>query len=129
MASYAVLDENNIVVDVFIGNDENLDDTNWEQWYSEFLNKPCKRTSYNTKGGVHSLGGTPFRYNYAGVGHLYDAENDAFIPPKPEGFNSWIIDTNSFTWKAPIDKPSQEGYYKWDEESLSWIEIQTTATR
>jgi hypothetical protein len=120
MANYVVLDENNIVIDAFVGNDENVDGINWENWYSEFTGKICKRTSYNTKGGVHILGGTPFRYNYAGVGYSYDQENDAFIPPKPEGLNSWILDTEKFIWKAPVEKP--EGRYKWDESSVSWIE-------
>ena len=120
MANYVVLDENNIVIDAFVGNDENVDGINWESWYSEFTGKVCKRTSYNTKGGVHILGGTPFRYNYAGVGYSYDQENDAFIPPKPEGLNSWILDTEKFIWKAPVEKP--EGRYKWDESSVSWIE-------
>lgn len=120
MANYAVLDENNIVIDVFVGNDENLDGINWEEWYSEFLNKTCKRTSYNTKGGVHIFGGIPFRYNYAGIGYTYDSNNDAFIPPKPDGLDSWIIDTSKFIWKAPVAKP--DGRYKWDEQSLSWIE-------
>lgn len=120
MANYAVLDENNIVIDVFVGNDENLDNINWEEWYSEFLGKICKRTSYNTKGGQHLLGGTPFRYNYAGVGYSYSFENDAFIPPKPEGLSSWVIDMDKFIWKAPVERP--EGRYKWDEDSISWIE-------
>lgn len=120
MANYVVLDENNIVIDAFVGNDENVDGINWESWYSEFTGKVCKRTSYNTKGGVHILGGIPFRYNYAGVGYSYDQENDAFIPPKPEGLNSWILDTEKFIWKAPVEKP--EGRYKWDESSVSWIE-------
>jgi hypothetical protein len=120
MANYVVLDENNIVIDAFVGNDENVDGINWESWYSEFTGKVCKRTSYNTKGGVHILGGIPFRYNYAGVGYSYDQENDAFIPPKPEGLNSWILDTEKFIWKAPVEKP--DGRYKWDESSVSWIE-------
>jgi hypothetical protein len=48
-----------------------------------------KRTSYNTRGGVHASGGTPFRKNYAGIGYTYDAGRDAFIPPKP--YNSWVL--------------------------------------
>lgn len=127
MASYAVLDENNIVVDVFIGNDENFDETNWEQWYSEFLGKQCKRTSYNTKAGVHILGGTPFRYNYAGIGYSYDENLDAFIPPKP--YNSWILNETKCIWESPIEYPTDGKYYRWNEDSTSWYEVPTTANQ
>ena len=75
------------------------------------------QTSYNTHGGVHSLGGTPLRKNYAGLGYSYDRTKDAFIPPKP--FSSWILDDVTCLWKSPIDMPSTElattQYYYWDE--------------
>ena len=75
------------------------------------------QTSYNTHGGVHSLGGTPLRKNYAGIGYSYDRTKDAFIPPKP--FSSWILDDTTCLWKSPIDMPSTalatNQYYYWDE--------------
>lgn len=84
-----------------------------------------KQTSYNTKGGVHQLGGTPFRKNYAGVGFKYDVERDAFIPPKP--FDSWSLDEDTCLWKAPVARPEvtqdmidNEQYYKWNEENQTW---------
>lgn len=90
MAHYALLDNNNFVIDVITGVDEN-DKTNlpeefssWEEFYAKELNvAKCKRTSFNTSGNEHVLGGTAFRGNYAGVGYTYNEENDVFIGPKP----------------------------------------------
>lgn len=81
MAHYALLDLGGTVTAVFPGEDDYVMD--WEQFYSNRLGVPCKRTSYNTVGGVHLLGGSPFRRNFAGVGFTYDPVRDAFIPPKP----------------------------------------------
>ena len=67
MAHYAFLDDNNIVTEVIVGKDENEEGIDWEQRYSEIRKQRCKRTSYNTIGGVHIFGGTPFRKNYAGM--------------------------------------------------------------
>ena len=80
-----------------------------------------KQTSYNTKGGVHALGGTPFRKNYAGVGFSYDEQRDAFIPPKP--FASWLLNESTCLWDAPISKPTDGKMYQWDETTTSWVEI------
>jgi hypothetical protein len=55
------------------------------------------QTSYNTRGGVHSLSGTPLRYNYAGIGYDYDPIKDAFIPPKPPVGN-WELDEDTCLW-------------------------------
>ena len=85
MAHYAFLDSNNIVTEVIVGKDEGENGIDWEQHYGEFRGQVCKRTSYNTCGGVHSNNGTPLRKNYAGIGFTYDAERDAFIAPEPEG--------------------------------------------
>jgi len=86
MAHYAFLDENNIVTEVIVGRDEDevVDGiSDWEAHYGEIRGQVCKRTSYNTLNGVHLYGGTPFRWNYAGIGYLYDPIRDAFIPPQP----------------------------------------------
>jgi hypothetical protein len=76
------------------------------------------QTSYNTHGGVHKLGGTPLRKNYAGVGFTYDAAKDAFIPPKPH--NDWILNEESCLWEAPIAYPSDGLLYMWNEENANW---------
>jgi hypothetical protein len=85
MAHFAFLDENNIVTEVIVGIDETetIEGKDPETWYSEFRGQTCKRTSYNTRGGVHVNGGTPFRGNYAGIGYEYREDLDAFIPPQP----------------------------------------------
>jgi hypothetical protein len=77
------------------------------------------QTSYNTHAGVHALGGTPLRKNYAGVGFTYDKTLDAFIPAKP--FASWILDEETCLWNAPIARP--EGFYTWNENILNWEEV------
>jgi hypothetical protein len=74
------------------------------------------QTSYNTRGGVHSLGGTPLRKNYAGIGYTYDSQRDAFIPPKP--YASWTLDEETCLWNAPVARP--EGNYTWNEDEQSW---------
>ena len=76
------------------------------------------QTSYNTHGGVHSLGGTPLRKNYAGIGFTYDATLDAFIEPKP--FASWILDEETCLWNAPVAMPTDGKDYKWNESTTSW---------
>lgn len=81
MAHYAFIDENNIVVDVIVGKEENEDGIDWEQWYGDLQGLTCKRTSYNTVNGIHLNGGIPFRYNFAAIGYIYAPELDAFIPP------------------------------------------------
>lgn len=101
MAHYALLNEQNVVTGVITGRDENdLPDgiTSWEDYYGNLHGQTCKRTSYNTHGNQHAAGGTPFRGNYAGIGYIYDADLDAFIPPEPPdaiGFDettlSWIV--------------------------------------
>ena len=81
-------------------------------------NSIWKQTSYNTQGGVHGLGGTPFRKNHAGIGYTYDEDRDAFIPKKP--FNSWILNENTCVWESPIPCPDENNLYIWNEETLSW---------
>ena len=80
------------------------------------------QTSYNTKGGVHVLGGTPLRKNYAGIGYTYDRERDAFIPPK--GFDSWVLNEDTCQYEAPTPMPDDGKFYTWDEDTLSWVEVQ-----
>ena len=79
------------------------------------------QTSYNTQGGVHLLGGTPLRKNYAGIGYTYDRTRDAFIPPQP--FASWTLNEETCLWDAPTPYPTDGKVYKWDEPTTSWVEI------
>jgi hypothetical protein len=76
------------------------------------------QTSYNTRGGVHLLGGTPLRKNYAGVGFTYDVDKDAFIPPKP--YPSWTLNETTCLWECPVAYPTDGQKYIWNEETTSW---------
>ena len=120
MAHYAFLDENNVVTEVIVGVDETelIDGLDAETWYGNFRGQVCKRTSYNTKNGVHKNGGVPFRQNYAGIGFTYNPDIDAFISPKP--YNSWILNTDLAQWEAPVAMPDDGNMYSWDEASTSW---------
>lgn len=118
MAHYAFLDDNNIVTEVIVGKDENEDAVNWEEHYGAFRGQACKRTSYNTSGGVHSGGGKPFRKNYAGIGYTYDEQRDAFIPPQP--FPSWQLNDESCLWEPPTPMPTNGQLYQWDEGAQQW---------
>ena len=121
MAHYAFLDANNVVTEVIVGKNEGEDGVDWEAHYGSFRGQTCKRTSYNTAGGAHIHGGTPFRKNYAGIGFTYDWSLDAFIPPKP--YPSWVLDENTCFWSAPVPYPTDGKKYQWDEATTSWIEI------
>jgi hypothetical protein len=116
MAHYAFLDENYIVTEVIIGKDESNFD--WERHYGDIRSQLCKRTSYNTRGGIHILGGEPFRKNYAGIGYIYDPVRDAFYTPQP--YPSWALDEESCVWVAPVPYPSDGKQYTWDEETVQW---------
>lgn len=113
MAHFAKLDENNVVVFVTVGRDE--DD---EAELTARTSDVYKQTSYNTIGGVHLLGGTPFRKNFAGIGYTYNAVRDAFIPPQP--YQSWVLDDATCQWKAPIAMPIDGQKYIWNEITKSW---------
>lgn len=120
MAHYALLNIDNEVTSVFVGKDETEGDINWEIYYTNRTNQICKRTSVNTLAGEHALGGTPFRKNYAGIGYTYDESRDAFIPPKPENSDSWVLNEGSCLWEAPIPYPDDGQNYSWNEEAQSW---------
>ncbi len=131
MAHYALLDENNVVTEVITGrNEDEIVDgiTDWEQWYGDFRGQKCKRTSYNTFGNKHILGGTPFRGNYAGIGFTYYEDLDMFIPPQP--YPSWVINKDTALWQAPSVKPMAivREYY-WDEDVKQWLEYPDPLTQ
>lgn len=116
MSHFAKLDENNMVIFVTVGRQE---DDGKEAELSERTGERYVQTSYNTQGGVHLLGGTPLRKNYAGIGYTYDPTRDAFIPPQP--FPSFILNETTCLWDAPTPYPTDGGHYKWDETTLSWV--------
>jgi len=106
MAHWAKI-ENGIVTNVIVA----------EEDFIQTIEGEWKQTSYNTKGGVHLLGGTPLRKNYAGIGWVYDKVRDAFYEPQP--FPSWIFNEETCIWNPPIPYPNDGDYY-WDEEILNW---------
>jgi len=89
------------------------------------------QTSYNTRGGVHYQANSnepsddqskALRKNYAGIGYTYDAQRDAFIPPKP--FNSWVLNETSCLWEAPTPYPDDGERYTWNETTTSWDQVE-----
>ena len=113
MAHFAKV-ENNIVTQVIVAEPEFFNtfvDTSPGEWI---------QTSYNTRAGEHPEG-RPLRKNYAGIGFTYDKQRDAFIPPKP--YESWILNEETCLWESPIPYPQDGKRYKWNEETLSWIEV------
>tara|TARA_B110000977_G_scaffold96014_1_gene126665 strand:+ start:384 stop:722 length:339 start_codon:yes stop_codon:yes gene_type:complete len=92
----------------------------------DFIDNHCEgtwvQTSYNTYSGVHLLGNTPLRKNYAGIGDTYDAERDAFYSPQP--YASWTLDEETCLWEAPTAYPDDGKIYNWDEDTTSWVEVE-----
>jgi len=114
MAHFAQL-ENNIVTKVIVVANQDILDENGQEseqkgidFCSNLLGGTWKQTSYNAR----------IRKNYAGIGYTYDETLDAFVPPKP--FASWILDETKAQWKAPVDYPTEEGRFTWNEEKQSW---------
>ena len=135
MASYALLNTENFVTTVISGADEMylINGLDTETNYSILYNCVVKRTSYNTRGGVHYQADnkTPsedqskaFRKNFAGIGYYYDEQYDAFIPPKP--YPSWILNEDTCLWDSPVPYPSDGKRYMWNENILNWEEVNLT---
>jgi hypothetical protein len=120
MAHFAKVN-NGIVEQVIVAESEFFDtfvDSSPGQWI---------QTSYNTRGGVHYNPDTnepsadqskALRKNYAGIGYSYDAQRDAFIPPKP--YASWLLDEQTCLWQAPVPYPNDGGRYTWNESTQTW---------
>ena len=120
MEHFAKLDDQNLVLDVNVISNDTINNlpfpdsepvgvaflTEWSGGYANW-----KQTSYNAN----------FRKNYAGIGFTYDAVLDAFIPPKP--FPSWLLNTNTCQWQAPIPYPNDGNQYIWDETTQSWVQV------
>ena len=126
MASFAKIGLNNKVMEVLSVHNNELKDSNGVEQENigiDFLTKLTgwaiwKQTSYNTHGGFHLLGGTPFRKNHAAIGYTYDEDRDAFIPKKP--YDSWILNETTCQWEAPVVKPDDGKIYLWNETTKQW---------
>ena len=113
MAHYAFLDDSNIVTEVITGIDETelIEGLDTETWYGNYRGQKCKRTSYNSN----------IRFNYAGIGYEFDGIG--FYAPQP--YPSWTKDADTYLWDAPTPMPTDGKRYAWDEDSLSWVEVET----
>ncbi len=112
MSHWAEIDENNVVLRVVVGDNNDPNGDEGYQWMVENLGGTWVKTSYNaaTNG---------FRKNYAGVNYTYDQDRDAFIPPKP--FNSWVLNEDTCLWQPPIPYPGNGEPHTWDESRQAWI--------
>lgn len=108
MSHFAEIDNNGLVLRVLVGDNEMPNEGH--DWFVENLGGTWIQTSYNAN----------FRKNFAGAGMTYDAQRNAFIPPKP--FDSWILDEDTCQWNAPVEMPS-EGEWYWNESLTAWSEI------
>ena len=131
MAHFAKINSDNKVVHVSVVSNKHLDDNGTESEAKGIAHLErhgvengfyWKQTSYNTKSNEHSLGGTPFRKNYAGRNYTFDEARDAFIPPKP--YPSWTLNETTCLWEAPVAYPDDDKSYTWNEETTSWDEIE-----
>jgi len=111
MAHWAEIDDDNVVLRVTVGNNDEPDEG--YQWLIDHLGGTWVQTSYNQT----------FRKNYAGIGFTYDEARDAFIPPKP--YLSWVLDEDTCLWVAPIPYPTDGADYFWDEDAGDWVAVET----
>jgi len=117
MAHFAELDANNVVLRVIVVDNKDTADANGVEkehigaaFCERLFGGTWKQTSYN--GNI--------RKNYAGVGFTYQSDIDAFVPPQP--YPSWVLNPNTAQWQAPVPKPDDGKMYRWDEDTLSWVE-------
>lgn len=131
MSHWAELDENNIVVRVLVGDNNDPAGDEGYQWLIDNLGGTWIKTSYNAIGGkrrnpeTNEITEEPgFRKNYAGIGFTWDESRDAFIPPKP--FKAWVLNEETCQWKTPIEYPNDGKFYLWDDETDNWKEVEST---
>jgi hypothetical protein len=108
MSHWAEIDDNNKVLRILVGDNNDPNGDEGYQWLLDNLGGRWIQTSYNNN----------FRKQYAEIDGFYDEQNDVFIKAKP--FPSWVLDKH-FDWQAP--KPKPEGFYIWDEDQLDWVEV------
>jgi hypothetical protein len=124
MAHFAKIEDGLVTQVIVVDNKDCADATGVEKesigiaFCERLLGGTWKQTSYNGN----------LRKNYAGIGYSFDAERDAFIPPKP--FNSWVLDEDTCLWNAPVAMPEDAGTgdppirYTWNEETTSWARVE-----
>lgn len=117
MAHWAELDENNVVLRVTVGSNDEPDEG--YQWLIDNLGGRWIKCSYNTFNGVHTKGGTPLRWTYPSIGFLYLEDIDSFVQPSP--YEGWILNKHTKEWHPPIEKPDS-GFWIWDNELQNWKE-------
>ena len=116
MAHFVRLENGVVVQGIVVSDKDTADEHGVEKedigiaFCSNLLGGTWKQTSYNAR----------IRKNYAGIGYTYDEGRDAFIPPKP--FASWVLNETTCQWKAPVDMPSDDKRYTWNEDTLAWVE-------
>lgn len=108
MAHFAEIDNNNIVIQVIVADNK--------EWCENNLGGTWIQTSYNTRGGQHPEG-RPLHKNYAGIGFEWDGIG--FFAPKP--FPSWLFNSDTYIWEAPIPMPNDGKIYNWNEEIGNWV--------
>ena len=137
MAHFAKLGSNSKVIQVLTLNNGDMlnadgveDETVGQQYLERHNNWPAQmwiQTSYNTQGGTHKNGGTPLRGNYAGIGYIWDEDNNLFYPKSP--YPSWVLNTTTASWHSPIGDPpdyltdeekAARTHYVWNEDAKSW---------
>ena len=121
MAHFARLnDQNKVTQVVVVNNDVATDEAAGVAFLKNIYgqNTIWKQTSYNTQRGVHALGGTPFRKNFAGIDMNYDESRDAFVPDQP--FPSWTLNEDTCVWEAPVEYPTDGQNYEWNEDNQTW---------
>jgi len=118
MAHFAEIDSEGTVQRVLVLSNERItqDGEEVEELGTAYLQNMFPDTDWVQTSYNHN-----FRKRYAGIGHKYDAEHDAFIPPQP--FPSWLLNEESLSWEAPFPMPDDDKHYQWDEENQSWVEI------
>jgi hypothetical protein len=109
MAHAAELDHWDRVIRVIVVSND--PEPNVEQWCSDTYGGHWKQTSYSAS----------IRKNFAGIGYTYNADLDAFVPPKP--YPSWLLDEATCQWKAPVPMPQDGGMYEWDEAAGEWVVV------
>ena len=137
MAHFAKLGSNSKVIQVLTLNNGDMlnadgveDETVGQQYLERHNNWPAQmwiQTSYNTSGGTHNSGGTPLRGNYAGIGYIWDEDNNLFYPKKP--YASWVLNTTTASWHSPIgdapddltdEEKAARTHYVWNEGTGAW---------
>jgi hypothetical protein len=108
MAHWAEIDENNVVLRVTVGDNNDPNGDEGYQWLIDNLGGTWIKTSYNAT----------IRKNFACAGYIYDEELDAFIPP--QAFTSWTLNENTCNWEAPVAYPTDGADYVWNEETTTW---------